>query len=130
MHTALRSHRRRTQTPYRAREPAPVGPRERRPVVPARRVAYAVIADALTVIRRQQIQPAAVTVAVHLGRRPVRYRPDVSVGVIGVGVGLAAVGLGKKLPLRIVGVRCRRAAGSCIPVPLNEPGNTALEALR
>ena len=98
---------------YRAREPAPVGPRERRPVVPARRVAYAVIADALTVIRRQQIQPAAVTVAVHLCRRPVRYRPDVSVGVIGVGVGLAAVGLGKKLPLRIVGVRRRRAAAYC-----------------
>ena len=50
----------------RAREPPPVRPAEGRPVIPARRVAYSVIADGLTVVGGQQVFPVAVAVGVAL----------------------------------------------------------------
>ena len=50
----------------RAREPPPVRPAKGRPVIPARRVAYRVIADGLTVVGGQQVFPVAVAVGVAL----------------------------------------------------------------
>ena len=50
----------------RAREPPPVRPAEGRPVIPARRVAYRIIADGLPVVGGQQVFPVAVAVGVAL----------------------------------------------------------------
>ena len=94
----------------RAREPPPVRPAKGRPVIPARRVAYRVIADGLTVVGGQQVFPVAVAVGVALCSAAVGDREDVARPVVGVGVGLAAVGLGEQLTLRVVGVSGVRAA--------------------
>ena len=94
----------------RAREPPPVRPAEGRPVIPARRVAYRIIADGLTVVGGQQVFPVAVAVGVALRRAAVRDRENVARPVVCVGVGLAAIGLGEQLTLRVVGVSGIRAA--------------------
>ena len=68
---------------------------------------------------REQIRPRGVRVAKGLRDRAVfRNTPDVAHRVVGVGAGHAAVGLGRKLALCVVGIRFRggrrghiRAAG-------------------
>ena len=50
----------------RAREPPPVRPAKGRPIIPARRVAYRVIADGLPVVGGQKVFPVAVAVGVAL----------------------------------------------------------------
>ena len=60
---------------------------------------------------REQIRPRGVRVAKGLRDRAVfRNTPDVAHRVIGVGAGHAAVGLGRKLALCVVGIRLR---GGC-----------------
>ena len=94
----------------RAREPPPVRPAKGRPIIPARRVAYRVIADGLPVVGGQKVFPVAVAVGVALRRAAVRDRENVARTIVCVGVGLAAIGLGEQLTLRVVGVSGIRAA--------------------
>ena len=94
----------------RAREPPPVRPAKGSPIIPARRVAYRVIADGLPVVGGQQVFPVAVAVGVALRRAAVRDRENVARTIVCVGVGLAAIGLGEQLTLRVVGVSGIRAA--------------------
>ena len=61
-----------------------VRPAELRPVIPYCRVADGVVADRVTVVRCQQILPAAVSVGEAVSVGPVALREDVSRPVIAV----------------------------------------------
>ena len=94
---------------YRRKTPA-VDPGEVVPVVPVRGIAYLVIRDRLSTVRRQQILPVAVAVGVGVGVCPVADRTDVAVGVVGVGIGDAVHRLRQHLPMAVIGVGRRSGA--------------------
>ena len=94
---------------YCGQTPA-VDPGEVVPVVPVRGIAYLVIRDRLSTVRRQQILPVAVAVGVGVGVCPIADRTDVAVGVVSVGIGDAVHRLRQHLPVTVVGVACRSGA--------------------
>ena len=83
---------------------APLRPCERAAVVIPRRIAAAVVAYLMPVIRREQVAPRAVAVGVALCRAADLFALNVSCGVIGVGVACAADGRRGKLPLPVIAV--------------------------
>ena len=93
---------------------APLRPCERAAVVIPRRIAAAVVAYLMPVIRREQVAPRAVAVGV-IGRRAADlFALDVARGVIGVGIARAADGRRGKLPLPVIAVGRRSIAGAML----------------
>ena len=95
---------------------ASVRPCEGGPVVPGFRISYGVIADGISVVGRQQVQPLAVPIGIGIRCRAVGFGAEVAVGVVGVGPGSIAYGLRQELTLVVVGIGrvCAAADGGNI----------------
>ena len=85
-------------------------------VIPVGGVADGIVADAVTTVGGQQIQPLAVAIGVGVGRCTADTA-DVAVGVVGVVIGSAGVDFLGQLPLLVVRVGgiliCPSGAGNC-----------------
>ena len=94
----------------RACQSASVCPGEGGPVVPGGGVADGVIADGISVVGRQQVQPLAVPIGISIGICAVSLRSEIAVGIVGIGPGGITHGLRQELALVVVGIGCVGAA--------------------